>query len=74
MCILLTFAVLPAGSPFKVPVKDVIDPYKVKVAGPGLGTAVRAKVPQSFTIDTSKAGIAPLDVMVTGPRGNKFLV
>ncbi|XP_066474120.1 filamin-B isoform X1 [Tiliqua scincoides] len=57
------------GSPFRVPVKDVIDPYKVKVAGPGLGTAVRAKIPQSFTVDTSKAGIAPLEVMVTGPRG-----
>ncbi|KAH0630144.1 hypothetical protein JD844_012814, partial [Phrynosoma platyrhinos] len=57
------------GSPFKVPVKDVIDPYKVKVSGPGLGTAVRAKIPQAFTVDTSKAGIAPLEVAVTGPRG-----
>ncbi|XP_053890944.1 filamin-B isoform X4 [Malaclemys terrapin pileata] len=57
------------GSPFKVPVKDVVDPYKVKVAGTGLGTAVRAKIPQSFTVDTSKAGIAPLEVMVAGPRG-----
>lgn len=64
---------MSAGSPFRVPVKDVIDPYKVKVAGPGLGTAVRAKIPQSFTVDTSKAGIAPLDVTVTGPRGNKFV-
>uniref|UniRef100_A0A8U7NJ59 Filamin B n=1 Tax=Corvus moneduloides TaxID=1196302 RepID=A0A8U7NJ59_CORMO len=57
------------GSPFKVPVKDVVDPSKVKIAGPGLGTAVRAKIPQSFTVDASKAGIAPLEVMVTGPRG-----
>nr|XP_056708864.1 filamin-B isoform X3 [Euleptes europaea] len=57
------------GSPFRVPVKDVIDPYKVKVAGPGLGTAIRANVPQSFTVDTSKAGIAPLEVTVAGPRG-----
>lgn len=71
--ILLIFALLPAGSPFKVPVKDVVDPYKVKVAGPGLGTAVRAKIPQSFTVDTSKAGIAPLEVMVTGPRGKMFI-
>uniref|UniRef100_A0A8C4YNW1 Filamin B n=1 Tax=Gopherus evgoodei TaxID=1825980 RepID=A0A8C4YNW1_9SAUR len=59
------------GSPFKVPVKDVVDPYKVKVAGPGLGTAVRAKIPQSFTVDTSKAGIAPLEVMVAGPRADE---
>ncbi|XP_062977412.1 filamin-B isoform X3 [Elgaria multicarinata webbii] len=57
------------GSPFKVPVKDVVDPYKVKVVGPGLGTAVRAKIPQVFTVDASKAGVAPLEVMVTGPRG-----
>ncbi|XP_063147804.1 filamin-B isoform X4 [Candoia aspera] len=57
------------GSPFKVPVKDVIDPSKVKVAGPGVGTAVRARIPQVFTVDTSKAGVAPLEVTVTGPRG-----
>uniref|UniRef100_A0A8B9VP85 Filamin B n=1 Tax=Anas zonorhyncha TaxID=75864 RepID=A0A8B9VP85_9AVES len=57
------------GSPFKVPVKDVVDPSKVKIAGPGLGTAVRAKIPQSFTVDTSKAGVAPLEVVVAGPRG-----
>lgn len=49
--------------------KDVVDPSKVKIAGPGLGTAVRAKVPQSFTVDTSKAGVAPLEVVVAGPRG-----
>uniref|UniRef100_A0A8C9ERW4 Filamin B n=1 Tax=Pavo cristatus TaxID=9049 RepID=A0A8C9ERW4_PAVCR len=52
------------GSPFKVPVKDVVDASKVKIAGPGLGTAVRAKIPQSFTVDTSKAGVAPLEVVV----------
>nr|XP_033781692.1 filamin-B isoform X2 [Geotrypetes seraphini] len=57
------------GSPFKVPVKDVVDPSKVKVSGPGLGTEVRAKVPQNFIVDTSKAGIAPLNVLVMGPRG-----
>ncbi|XP_066452674.1 filamin-B isoform X3 [Eleutherodactylus coqui] len=57
------------GSPFKVPVKDVIDPSKVKVSGGGLGNAVRATVPQQFTVDTSKAGIAPLSAVVTGPRG-----
>ncbi|KAG8548031.1 hypothetical protein GDO81_026880 [Engystomops pustulosus] len=57
------------GSPFKVPVKDVVDPSKVKVSGVGLGNAVRAKIPQQFMVDTSKAGIAPLGVVVTGPRG-----
>lgn len=49
--------------------KDVVDPSKVKIVGPGLGTAVRAKIPQSFTVDTSKAGVAPLEVVVSGPRG-----
>lgn len=49
--------------------KDVVDPSKVKIAGPGLGTAIRAKIPQSFTVDTSKAGVAPLEVVVAGPRG-----
>ncbi|XP_040262769.1 filamin-B isoform X3 [Bufo bufo] len=57
------------GSPFKVPVKDIVDPSKVKVSGIGLGNAVRAKIPQQFTVDASKAGIAPLSVEVTGPRG-----
>ncbi|XP_029456815.1 LOW QUALITY PROTEIN: filamin-B [Rhinatrema bivittatum] len=60
------------GSPFKVPVKDVVDPSKVKVSGPGLGTGVRAKIPQCFTVDTSKAGIAPLNVLVMGPRADEM--
>ncbi|KAM9510776.1 LOW QUALITY PROTEIN: filamin-A-like [Guaruba guarouba] len=58
------------GSPFKVPVTDVVDATKVKCVGPGLTPgAVRANVPQSFTVDTSKAGVAPLDVKVQGPKG-----
>ncbi|XP_006631014.2 filamin-B isoform X2 [Lepisosteus oculatus] len=57
------------GSPFKVPVKDVVDPSKVKIAGPGLGTGVRAKIPQQFTVDCSKAGQAPLSVSVLAPKG-----
>ncbi|KAM3621534.1 uncharacterized protein V6R79_012576 [Siganus canaliculatus] len=57
------------GSPFKVPVKDVVDSSKVKVSGPGVGSAVRANLPQSFSVDCRKAGVAPLAVAVTGPRG-----
>ncbi|XP_039529536.1 filamin-B isoform X2 [Pimephales promelas] len=57
------------GSPFKVPVKDVVDSSKVKVSGLGVGSGVRAKIPQSFTVDCSKAGVAPLSVAVTGPKG-----
>ncbi|XP_046706221.1 filamin-C isoform X1 [Silurus meridionalis] len=57
------------GSPFRVPVKDVVDISKVKCSGPGLGSGVRANVPQSFTVDCSKAGSAPLDVQLYGPTG-----
>ncbi|XP_048403876.2 filamin-B isoform X1 [Stegostoma tigrinum] len=57
------------GSPFKVPVKDIVDPSKVKCSGPGLSSGVRAKVPQHFTVDCSKAGKAPLQVAVLGPKG-----
>uniref|UniRef100_A0A8C1MJC8 Filamin B n=1 Tax=Cyprinus carpio TaxID=7962 RepID=A0A8C1MJC8_CYPCA len=57
------------GSPFKVPVKDVVDSSKVKISGPGVSSGVRAKIPQSFTVDCSKAGVAPLSVAVTGPKG-----
>ncbi|KAM4612801.1 filamin B a [Polymixia lowei] len=57
------------GSPFKVPVKDVVDPSKIKVSGPGVGSGVRANIPQSFTVDCSKAGVAPLAVAITAPKG-----
>ncbi|KAG5835871.1 hypothetical protein ANANG_G00248600 [Anguilla anguilla] len=57
------------GSPFKVPVKDMVDPSKVKISGPGVSSGVRAKIPQSFTVDCSKAGVAPLSVAVTAPKG-----
>uniref|UniRef100_A0A8B9NLJ1 Filamin A n=1 Tax=Accipiter nisus TaxID=211598 RepID=A0A8B9NLJ1_9AVES len=61
------------GSPFKVPVTDVVDSSKVKCAGPGLTPGVvRANVPQTFTVDTSKAGVAPLDVKVQGPKGRSW--
>ncbi|XP_062316592.1 filamin-B [Osmerus eperlanus] len=57
------------GSPFKVPVKDVVDASKVKLSGQGVGSGVRAKIPQSFTVDCSKAGVAPLSVAVMAPKG-----
>ncbi|XP_022262239.1 filamin-B isoform X2 [Canis lupus baileyi] len=60
------------GSPFRVPVKDVVDPSKVKIAGPGLGSGVRAHILQSFTVDSSKAGLAPLEVRVLGPRADEM--
>ncbi|XP_029102180.1 filamin-A-like isoform X2 [Scleropages formosus] len=57
------------GSPFSVPVHDTVDSSKVKCQGQGLGNNVRANVPQTFTVDTSKAGVAPLQVKVQGPKG-----
>ncbi|XP_043944575.1 filamin-C isoform X3 [Protopterus annectens] len=66
----ITFGGRPIpGSPFRVPVKDVVDPSKVKCTGPGLGTGVRAHIPQTFTVDCSKAGLAPLEVLLLGPAG-----
>ncbi|XP_061910179.1 filamin-A isoform X1 [Entelurus aequoreus] len=58
-----------SGSPFSVPVSDTVDSSKVKCQGPGLGTNVRANIPQAFTVDASKAGVAPLQVRVQGPKG-----
>ncbi|XP_075713670.1 filamin-C isoform X2 [Rhinoderma darwinii] len=66
----ITFGGRPIpGSPFRVPVKEVVDPSKVKCSGPGLGAGVRAHVPQTFTVDCSLAGLAPLEVLVHGPSG-----
>lgn len=48
-----------------------MDPSKVKCSGPGLGSGVRAHVPQTFTVDCSKAGLAPLEVLLYGPTGEK---
>uniref|UniRef100_A0A674E378 Filamin C n=1 Tax=Salmo trutta TaxID=8032 RepID=A0A674E378_SALTR len=61
----ITFGGLPIpGSPFRVPVGELVDPSKVRCSGPGLGSGVRARVPQTFTVDTSKAGLAPLGVVL----------
>uniref|UniRef100_A0A8C2HZT4 Filamin C, gamma b (actin binding protein 280) n=1 Tax=Cyprinus carpio TaxID=7962 RepID=A0A8C2HZT4_CYPCA len=60
---------VPKSSPFRVPVRELVDPSKVKCSGPGLGSGVRAHVPQTFTVDCSKAGLAPLEVLLYGPTG-----
>ena len=63
-----------AGSPFKVLVTDEVDPSKVRVTGPGVSSGVRARLPQSFTVDCSKAGQAPLAVSLTNPKGRPSLL
>uniref|UniRef100_A0A8C8LL55 Calponin-homology (CH) domain-containing protein n=1 Tax=Oncorhynchus tshawytscha TaxID=74940 RepID=A0A8C8LL55_ONCTS len=68
----ITFGGLPIpGSPFRVPVRELVDPSKVRCSGPGLGSGVRAHVLQTFTVDTSKAGLAPLGVVLYGPTGKR---
>nr|XP_029490900.1 filamin-C-like [Oncorhynchus nerka] len=59
------------GSPFRVPVRDVVDPSKVKCSGLGLGDRVRAHLPQTFTVDTIQAGQANLEVSLIGPSGSE---
>lgn len=53
--------------------RELVDPSKVKCSGPGLGSGVRAHVPQTFTVDCSKAGLAPLEVLLYGPTGKNRL-
>uniref|UniRef100_H2N036 Calponin-homology (CH) domain-containing protein n=1 Tax=Oryzias latipes TaxID=8090 RepID=H2N036_ORYLA len=66
----ITFGGLPIpGSSFRVPVRELVDPSKVRCLGPGLGSRVRTHVPQTFTVDSSKAGVAPLEVQLCGPTG-----
>uniref|UniRef100_A0A1A7YJ75 Filamin C, gamma b (Actin binding protein 280) n=1 Tax=Iconisemion striatum TaxID=60296 RepID=A0A1A7YJ75_9TELE len=66
----ITFGCLPiSGSPFRVPVRELVDPSKVRCSGPGLGSGVRANVSQTFSVDSSKAGVAPLEVLLYGPTG-----
>ena len=47
------------------------DSKKLKVSGPGLESGLCAKVPQTFTIDSSSSGEAPESVAVMTPSGKK---
>ena len=58
------------GSPFKVAITDEIRPEKVRCFGPGIEPeGVRKGNPAKFTVDTTGAGQAPLDVNVTDKTG-----
>lgn len=55
------------GSPFKVPVDHSVDSGNVRAFGPGLDAKnCREGVPQTFKIDASRAGSAPLSVDIQG--------
>lgn len=62
------------GSPFPVPIRDRVDPSRVRCYGPGLEPrGARAQQPAVFTADASQAGDAPINVSVPdvcgGTRG-----
>uniref|UniRef100_A0A5K3FEG0 Calponin-homology (CH) domain-containing protein n=1 Tax=Mesocestoides corti TaxID=53468 RepID=A0A5K3FEG0_MESCO len=61
------------GSPFNIPIRDRIDPNKVRCYGPGLEpNGARAGVPATFTVDASQAGEAPITVTHTDRNGRKI--
>lgn len=58
------------GSPFRVDIKNPVNPAKVKCYGPGLDSAnVKAGMPATFTVDTTEAGEAPLSATYTDSTG-----
>ena len=58
------------GSPFHVGIKNPVNPAKVQCYGPGLDShEVKAGAPATFTVDTTEAGEAPLDVTYTDNTG-----
>ncbi|TNN09515.1 Filamin-A isoform 1 [Schistosoma japonicum] len=51
------------GSPFQVPIRDIVDPTRVRCYGPGLEPrGARAQQPAHFIVDASQAGDAPIQV------------
>ncbi|XP_069142475.1 filamin-A-like isoform X2 [Argopecten irradians] len=69
----ISFADQPIpGSPFNVSIKNPVNPAKVQCYGPGLDSkGVREGSPATFTVDTTEAGEAPLEVTYTDSQGNK---
>ncbi len=63
-----------SGSPFHVPIKDRVDPSKVRCYGPGLEPhGARATQPATFHVDTTRAGHAPLQASFTDRSGRPRL-
>uniref|UniRef100_A0A8C9JJW8 Filamin C n=1 Tax=Panthera tigris altaica TaxID=74533 RepID=A0A8C9JJW8_PANTA len=59
-------------SPFRVGVTEGCDPTRVRAFGPGLESGLVNKA-NHFTVETSQAGRAPLQVAVLGPTGTECL-
>ena len=51
-------------SPFEQSILPAHDASKVKVSGPGIDDGVPASLPTEFTVDTTDAGVADLDVAI----------
>lgn len=68
---ILTFSHVDiSDSPFRVGVKNPVDAKKVKCYGPGVEPmGVKTGAPATFTVDTTEAGEAPLEVTCTDHRG-----
>ncbi|VDM04081.1 unnamed protein product, partial [Schistocephalus solidus] len=51
------------GSPFTIPIRDRVDPSRIRCYGPGLEPkGARAQIPAVFTVDASQAGEAPISL------------
>ena len=64
------------GSPYMAQIlpKTDYDPSKVKCFGPGIEGVVQPNVETNFTVDTPKAGKAPLDVLFMDDYGEMKLL
>lgn len=68
--ILLIICPALSDSPFRVGMKNPVDAKKVKCYGPGIEPmGVKTGAPATFTVDTTEAGEAPLEVTCTDQRG-----
>ncbi len=58
------------GSPFFINVLPKFEAEKVRVDGPGVRNGVKASLPANFSVDTTEAGEASLDINIRDPEGN----
>lgn len=49
------------------------DASKVKVSGPGIDDGILASLPTEFTVDTTDAGVADLDVAIQVINGSYLI-
>ena len=69
VCALLTYGILPTGSPFVLKVSGAPDASKVRVSGPGIEHGILAMFQSRFIVETRGAGAGQLTVRIRGPKG-----